>query len=119
MFPLKKFLPSIAFGTITFGFLFPAHLNAQQCLPNDPLGKNPGTLCFTFVHSFAPQSAYQTGYATQGYFGRAIDPLMPGVQLITEPLRNEYFTEVRAQSGVGVTIKTSSERSWTIKEVVE
>ena len=117
---LEKIKPSIIFGAAaSILLLLPSQLRAQACLPNDPLGKNPGTLCFTFVHSFAPPSAYQTGYAKQGYYGRAIDPLEPGVKLITEPLNGEFFTGVQAQSGVGVTVKTSSERSWTIKEVSE
>ena len=106
-------------ATASTFLLLPSQLRAQPCLPNDPLGKNPGTLCFTFVHSFAPPSSYQTGYAKQGYYGRAIDPLEPGLKLITEPLNSEFFTGVQAQSGVGVTVKTSSERSWTIKEVSE
>ena len=117
---LEKIKPSIIFGAAaSILLLLPSQLRAQPCLPNDPLGKNPGTLCFTFVHSFAPPSAYQTGYAKQGYYGRAIDPLEPGLKLITEPLNSEFFTGVQAQSGVGVTVKTSSERSWTIKEVSE
>ena len=115
----KVKLSIILSATASSFLLFPSQLRAQPCLPNDPLGKNPGTLCFTFVHSFAPPSAYQTGYAKQGYYGRAIDPLEPGLKLITEPLNSEFFTGVQAQSGVGVTVKTSSERSWTIKEVSE
>ena len=115
----KVKLSIILSATASSFLLFPSQLRAQPCLPNDPLGKNPGTLCFTFVHSFAPPSAYQTGYAKQGYYGRAIDPLEPGIKLITEPLKSEFFTGVQAQSGVGVTVKTSSERSWTIKEVSE
>lgn len=111
--------PSAILAALILLFLHSDHSRAQGCAPNDPFGSNPGTLCFTFIHSLAPSSTFQSGYARQGFFGRAVTPLEPGLRLIDKPLRNEYFTHVRAESGVGVTIKTSTERSWTIKEVVE
>lgn len=92
---------------------------SQSCLPNDPNGSNPGTLCFTFPSTLFPTFTMQNGYARKGFYGRAVSPMKPGIEIIQTPLSNEFFTRVSAQEGLGVTIETSSGRQWTIQQRVE
>lgn len=95
------------------------HAHAQQCFPNDPLGSNPGTLCFTFPHTILPAQSIQTGYSFTAFVGRPTGPRIPGVAIMENPLQSEFFTKVSAQQGVGVTIQTNSGRTWIIKEQIQ
>ena len=101
--------------------------NAQPCLPHDPDGENPGSLCppyasFTIRNSINP-SAFQQGYASDGYSGMPLGknlpgtPIVPGHQPGTPMDRhvggNGFWSSIRTNES-GTTVRTNTGSEWHV-----
>ena len=100
--PLKNFF-------IFFSIFSTNNLSSQPCLPNDPLATNPGNLCLekNIYHKHINNYPMTNGYASQGFYGSAISPNIPGQKIELNQTKDGYFTNLTTSNG-NIKIETST-----------
>ena len=82
---------------------------SQACLPNDPLAINPGNLCLEekIYHQHINNYPMRNGYASEGFYGSAISPNIPGQKIEINQANDGYFTNLTNNNG-NIKIETST-----------
>tara|TARA_A100000164_G_C21199206_1_gene448644 strand:+ start:92 stop:436 length:345 start_codon:yes stop_codon:yes gene_type:complete len=82
---------------------------SQACLPNDPLAINPGNLCLEekIYHQYINNYPMTNGYASDGFYGSAISPIIPGQKIEINQNSDGYFTNLTNNNG-NIKIETST-----------
>ena len=94
---------------IFFSIFSTNKLYSQSCIPNDPLAINPGNLCLeeNIYHQHINNYPMTNGYASQGFYGSAISPNIPGQKIELNQIKDGYFTNLTINNG-NIKIETSS-----------
>ena len=124
----KKLLPLKCLLLLFINVQLPA--TADSCYPNDPNGENPGNLCIpnliNSLQSGINPSSIQQGYASEGYYGPATGPRIPGLLVLPghkpgTPIdkrvtTNGYWNSIESSDN-GTTIKTNTGREWKFQPI--
>ena len=94
---------------IIFNSILNNQIRAEQCIPSDPLGENPGNLCPNQYMPHIDRKFHVIGHGTAAFQGASNDIRYPGKKVINSPIRSDFFTNVSSgDNSNGVRIMTNN-----------